>query len=264
MGRSWTSRRSAMGSLADGPKPAEALQGVVDLNGHRFLGEIAAGANQGPRDGFHQQVVQRRVGQHHAEIRVAWGNILGNVMSLAIDVGTIHSNPKRQRGCEVSPALMLRVSVSRSNPPPQQENRRCGRKQLAGLVFRNMAASPHGVERGKHQGKGPVGAVFSAPQTIDGIGSRGVHEELKAAESLQGHDLARRKGLYGRLQGFVALGLEPALRHPRAATAARTAGKQSAGRESGDRPGRHTRPGTRGRGETGPSRSAADRRAIGG
>ena len=32
------------------PQTAEALQGVVDLDGHRFLGEIAAGANQRPRD----------------------------------------------------------------------------------------------------------------------------------------------------------------------------------------------------------------------
>ena len=80
MGRSWTRSRSAIGFLGLAAQSAEPMQGVVDLDGHRFLGEIAAGANQRPRDGFHQQVVQRRVGQHHAEIRIARGNIRGNVM----------------------------------------------------------------------------------------------------------------------------------------------------------------------------------------
>ena len=50
----------------DFPQSSQAVQGIVDLDGHRFLGEIAAGANQGPPDGLHQQVVQGRIGQHHA------------------------------------------------------------------------------------------------------------------------------------------------------------------------------------------------------
>ena len=50
---------------------AETLLGVLDRNGHRLIREVSAGANDRPPQGRHQQMVQRRVGQHDAEIRIA-------------------------------------------------------------------------------------------------------------------------------------------------------------------------------------------------
>jgi hypothetical protein len=50
--------------------------------------------------------------------------------------------------------------------------------------------------------------VLSSPQTSDGVGIGRVDEELKTAESLQGHDLARAKRVCGRPQRGVAFRLE--------------------------------------------------------
>ena len=43
-------------------------------NRHRLFGQIAAGADDRSIDGRHQQVMQRRVGQHDAQVRIAGGD----------------------------------------------------------------------------------------------------------------------------------------------------------------------------------------------
>ena len=176
------------------PQSAETLQGVVDLDGHRFLGEIAARANQRPRDGFHQQVVQRRVGQHHAEIRIARGNIRGN-------------------DCTHSRASGRRDRPQPATHSPQQENGRGGRQQLAGLVFRNQAASPHGVEAWETSGqKAGRGGVFSAAndrRRRHRSRPRGVESRRVPARPRPG---PRPRASAAACNACVVLGLDPAVR----------------------------------------------------
>ena len=63
IGRLCVSSTSAIG-------PSRSMASSM-VDGHRLFGEIAAGADHRPPDGRHQQVVQRRVGQHHAQVRIA-------------------------------------------------------------------------------------------------------------------------------------------------------------------------------------------------
>ena len=54
--------------IGDATQPVERLA-LVDAD--RLVGEIAARRHDGPADVPHQQMMERRVGQHHAEVRVA-------------------------------------------------------------------------------------------------------------------------------------------------------------------------------------------------
>jgi len=57
--------------IRDRPQP---LAGVVGRDRHRLFGQIAAGANQRPRRLGQQQMMQRRVRQHHAQLRIVGGH----------------------------------------------------------------------------------------------------------------------------------------------------------------------------------------------
>ena len=60
--------RAVVGQQA-GDHRAEAVDGVGVVVGDRFVAEVAARHHQRPADTVEQQVVQRAVGQHHAELR---------------------------------------------------------------------------------------------------------------------------------------------------------------------------------------------------
>ena len=47
--------------------PAEPLERLLRGQAHRLLGEVAAGADDRPAARLDEEMVQRRVGQHHAE-----------------------------------------------------------------------------------------------------------------------------------------------------------------------------------------------------
>ena len=53
---------------------AEPLQGFTLIRANRLVAEVAARGDDGEIEFGHQQMVQRRVRQHRAEVRIAGGN----------------------------------------------------------------------------------------------------------------------------------------------------------------------------------------------
>ena len=232
--------RPIVGQQHVGDRAQSAARASLDRDRHRLLGEIAAGANQRPRDGRHQQVVQRRVGQHHAQIRIAGG-----------DAG----NGGEERA--------ERVQQRETGTPPQQDDRRLARRATRASSSETWQCRRTSSRATEHQGKRPVGPVLSPPQPGHGRGVGRIHQQLKSAQPLQGHDPARRAAIVpSPSRAASAGGRFLALGGRAVAASARSAGRRSAGRESADRPDRRTRPGSRGTSGTRPSRSAAGRRAI--
>ncbi len=60
------------------------LECVIPVR-NRIVGAVAAGHDQWDAvDGPHQEMMERRIGQHHAEKRVAGRNRLGNLAGLSL------------------------------------------------------------------------------------------------------------------------------------------------------------------------------------
>ncbi len=180
--------------------------GVVVVVRDRLVGDVAAGEHERPAERGGEQVVQRRVRQHHADVAVA----------------------RRDRGRErrVRPA---RQQHDRPPAPGQQLDR--------GAVELDQPAG--GREVGRHHGERPLLPVLARPQRRDGRLGRGVDREVVAAEPLDREDPRRRPAGPRR----PPPGRRPAAGRlrPRATVPARRPGSTPAGRGTAGRPGRRTR-----------------------
>ncbi len=137
---------------------AQPPDGVVLVGADRFVGDVAACGYDGESQFRSQEVVQRRVRQHRAEVRIA------------------------RRHCgrdESGPRL-----------PAQQHDRGFGRKQQPLLQLADLAGVLYGRQTGKHQGKGLLFPVLALPQPCDRRLVRGVHDQVESTETLDGYDPA--------------------------------------------------------------------------
>ena len=160
----------------------QALQRVGRADRHGLLGEIAARADDRPAGGFQEQMVQRRVGQHHAQVRVARRHVLGNG-----DRGRAGGGSMRR-------------------PSPQQQDRRLVRSQRLGLLLRDLAIPPDFLQRPEHDGQRFVGPPLAPAQQGHRLGVGGVAEELEPTQPLDRYDPAGPHRFGGAGQGTVGLG----------------------------------------------------------
>ena len=151
----------------------------------------------GRRTSSMQQVMQRRVGEHHAQLRVV-----------------------RRRRSRQSATRSRRVVGSRSS----SRIGACDETSACRSTCRDVAVTLHCIEVAEHDGKRFVGPLFPLPQIRDGLFVGRIDDQLETADSLQGQDLAGPHGP-GRIdQGRVAsrqLGAR-ALQQPQLGPAGRT------------------------------------------
>ena len=132
---------------------------LVGIAGDRFAGAVGAGGHQGPTCERRQhQLVQSAGRSHHPQPRAAACNVPGQVGKLL--------------------ALL---------PRPQQHDRCRRRPPLLPLLGVDVAAALQPARIGQ-QGEGLVGPALAAPQLGHGSGVAGIHQQLEAADALQGHD----------------------------------------------------------------------------
>ena len=145
---------------------ASRSQRVVVLVGDRLVGHVAARHNERLAHVGHQQMVERRVGQHHAELRRA--------------------RRHRRRHARV-------------RAPRRQHDRARGRQQqlLRGLAHRDQVARHRGI--GGHQRERLVLAVLSRAELRHRILVSGQAGEMEAAEALDRDDRAVQQRARGRL-----------------------------------------------------------------
>ena len=201
--------------------PAEALERVLVAVGDRLVGDVAAGHHERLARVRQQQVVKRRVGQHHAEVR-----------------------RQRRRG----------VRHRRVRPAAHEHDRplRGGEQRL--VLGRGLGEPPRRVEVAHHQRERLLLAVLARAQPRDGRLVVGPAGEVEAADALDRDDRAGAQRLGHRTRSGSPLAAH------RAAAAARSRGRRWAGRGSGGRRGPRTRRGRRRTSRSPPSWSAAGRR----
>ena len=205
--------------------PAEPLARVVVGERDRLVGDVAARQHERHAHVAEQQMVQRRVRQHHAELAQPRGDRVR------------HRGARRARGDDDRP-------VARGQP------------RGGGRVERDERARR--VEPAGHQRERPLLAPLAGAQRGDrrlGVRAAG---QVVAADPLDRDDRAgaqqRRGGRHG-----VAAGIGP--RRAPAARAGRTPGTRSARRGSGGRAGPRTPPGSGRTSRSRPSSCARGRTA---
>ena len=206
IGRSWVSSPST-----SGPSRRDRVVVVV---GDRLVAEVAARHHERPADAGQQQVVERAVGQEQPELGQARAprRRRPSARRRRRGASTIGRRGERQRG-----ARPRRRGRTAARPPPGRPpspRTACRRAPCAG------AARP----------------------TARGVG--GVDGEVVAADALHRDDRPAPQGVDGRGQRGRTLGHDRARRGRARPAAGRTPGRRWAGRGSGGRPGRRTRPGT--------------------
>ena len=134
--------------------PAQPLQRVVVRERDRLVGHVAARHHQRHADVGQQQVVQRRVGEHHAEV--------------------VRARRDRRRDA--------RVGAARRDH--DRRARRAGRS--------SASTSARGIAR--HQRERAVLAVLAGAQAGDGGLVVGAAREVEPADALDRDDPARRAG----------------------------------------------------------------------
>ena len=184
IGRSWS--RNSVGDAA------EPLAGVVVLVGDRLVGEVAAGHHQRLADVGEQQVVQRRVRQHHAELAA----------------------PRRDRGGD-----------ARAGPPRREHDRPLAPAQQRRLGVAELAQRPRRLEVGAPSARtaSPRGACAPAARATAPLVGRAAGE-MVPAEPLHRHDPARLQHAPPRRQR-VCPRRRPARRVDQAPARARRSGQ---------------------------------------
>ena len=175
--------------VGDRAEPAQRFGVAV---GDRLLGDVARGQHQGLAQVGEQQVMERRVGQHHAEVGAAGRDRGGD------------------RGAGPAPG-------DRDRPLPPAEQALLGRAQLD--------QPPRRIEVGGDQREGLALAALAAPQLRNRALVGGPAGEVVAADPLDREDRAagqhRRGGgdrvaVRGRVDpppaGLTQLGARPAVR----------------------------------------------------
>ena len=204
IGRSWTQEQ--VGDVA------EALECVVVAVGDRLVGHVGAGHHERLADFVQQQVVKRRVREHHAEL----------------------GRSRRDR---------LRRPAHRAPRVASTIGRSGLGQQLRGRPRRATRATRRRAERRRHQRERLVLAMLARPQRRHRALVAGQAGQVVAADALDRDDraVAQRGGGGGRA------GRAERLAVPEQPTATvRRPGTRSAGRGSAGRRGPRTRPGTAG------------------
>ena len=189
----------------------EPREGVRVVRGERLVREVAGGEDQRSADRLEQQVVERRVGQEHAEAPVPVRDGRG------------------ERGLTVTPRL-------------EQDDRARRALEEPALQRADPAQRPGGGEVPDHDRERLGPAALAIPQPAHrGVVGR-VAGEVVAAEALDRDDGARRAGPPPRPPARP----RPSRRAPARRSAARRAagrrrGRRRARRGTGGRPGRGTR-----------------------
>jgi hypothetical protein len=142
-------------SVGDAGQPLEGLP-LVGADG--LVGQVAAGGHHGEVQLPQQQMVQRRVGEHHPQVGVPGGHVRGH------------------RG---------------SGPAGEQHDGglRPGEQRLD--LRRGLAHRANLIEVPGHQGEGLVAAGLAGSQPRDGLLVPRVDHEVESPQPFDGHDLAR-------------------------------------------------------------------------
>ncbi len=127
--------------------------------------------------------MERRVGQHHAELAAA----------------RRHRRRERRR---------------RVGARGHEHDRRFGRGEQARFIRPEHGVLLHALEVGAHDRERLLVAVFALAQPPHGRIVRGVHEQLEAAEALDRHDLAGADGVGRSHHGSIAMRHDNAGRVP--------------------------------------------------
>ena len=143
----------------------EALQRLALIGAERLVAEVPASGHNRKVELAQQQVMQRRVGQHHPEVRIPRGDGHG------------------QWRC-----------VDRELPAAKQDDGCLGRAQQSLFERRDFAELPDRVERREHQREGFLLALLAVAQAPDGLFIARIHKQLEAAQPLERQDLARTHG----------------------------------------------------------------------
>ena len=152
---------------------AEAFERLAFVRANRFIAQVAAGGDDGKFEFGHQQMMQRRVRQHRAEIWIAGSD---GIYDLRFD-----------------DLRFFRAGrwVIRAN----------GGVALQG---RNFAFGLHAFQRRKHEREGFFLAMLSFAQEPDGLVVARIHHQMKPAQSFDGDDFSFTNGFSGGEQSIVA------------------------------------------------------------
>ena len=157
------------------PQPA---QGVVVAERDRLVADVAAGQHERGAGVGQQQVVQRRVGEHDAELARARGH----------------------GGRDVGPGA-----------PARQHDRPRRRGQERDLLVAQRDERPRGRQVGRHEREGLLLAVLARAQPRDRVRVAGAAGQVIPADALDGHDRPGaqqrrrlRDGVPARLRGAAA------------------------------------------------------------
>src|ERR1039458_2110546 len=119
---------------------AETFEGFVLISADRLVAKVAAGGDNGEPERQHEQVMQRGVGEHYAE------------------VGVGRSEGRRKCGMRTAERGMLAA---------EEDDGGFGGTQEALFERRYVAGCLDGRERWEHQGEGLFLAVLQFPQAPD-------------------------------------------------------------------------------------------------
>ena len=147
--------------------PASVVLRFVVAVDDRLVGDVSAGQDDRPGYGGEQQVVQRRVRQHDAELAVA-----------------------RRGGVRDGGAAAAGQQHDRAGRAGQQ-----GRGRVV-----DLGQLPRRGQVGGHDRERLVLAVLARPQRGDGLLAGGVGGQVVAAQALDGEDPAAAEEFGGRLE----------------------------------------------------------------
>ncbi len=173
------------GAVVDEEEVGDAAQmneGLVFIGADGFVGQIAAGGDDGESEIGEEQMMERSRGQHDAEVRIGRGDGSGDV----------------ERGRKLG-----------RKTAEQGDGSLRGAEQ-AFLEGRDAADGLDGIERGKHEGERLFLAVLAAAQAVDGDIVAGVHQEMEPTQALGGDDETAPDGFGGGAQGVIAGGQDEA------------------------------------------------------
>ncbi len=129
----------------------QSLESLVISDSDGFLAEVAAGHHQRAAELVQKQMMQRRVGKHHAKKTVAWGDRIGH--------------------------RCLR-------PPRRQQDRPAPVHEQPLFIGGESQETPRLIQVGQHQGQGLFIAMLALAQSQHGFFISRVHREMKPAQSL--------------------------------------------------------------------------------
>ena len=179
----------------------QAGQRVGVVGGQRLVGQVAGGEHDRPADVRHEHVVERRIGQEHAQPAVARGHGLGE--------------GRGRPGPGIAPGL----------EEHDRSRRAC---QQAAFGRPDPAQGPRGAEVPDHDRERLRPAPLAIPEPHHGLLARRVAGELVATQALDRDDPAVEQQAHGGGQGLVARG-------DRTGSARRPPGEAGSAVRAGDR-----------------------------